>query len=418
MKWLLAGAGVISAAMALDLSAPFPADHDHPAIEYETRPEHNVISELNAKLREGKARLEFAGVSGYLRSTLEALHVPIESQLVVFSKTSLQQRIISPTNPRTIFFGDSVAVAWVRGEPFVEIAAADAQQGVIFYTLDQRATEQPAFVRRDSCLQCHEDFATLDVPGMLVRSVFPAVDGTARRPLGEFVTDQRSPFRERWGGWYVTGKSAGLRHMGNLTFTSSEDAGPLPKSADPDSLAGKFEVSAYLSPYSDIVALLVFNHQMRMINLLTRAAWEVRLAEYQGSAQKPALVRDAAREIVDYMLYINEAPLAGRVQGTSGFAEKFSAEGPMDRRGRSLRQFDLQRRVMRYPCSYMIYTPAFDALPAALQEAVYRRLWQILSGEEKGAKYARLSRTDREAVMEILRETKQGLPPYFQSARQ
>src|SRR5690348_5305527 len=148
LVWLTAGAGVLTAAMALDLSAPLPADHDHPAIEYETRPEHNVISELNARLREGKARLEFASVSGYLRSTLEALHVPIEAQLVVFSKTSLQQRIISPTNPRTIFFGDSVAVAWVRGEPFVEIAAEDAQQGVIFYTLDQRATEPPVFVRR------------------------------------------------------------------------------------------------------------------------------------------------------------------------------------------------------------------------------------------------------------------------------
>ena len=413
--WLMAGGGALTAAMALDLSAPLPADHDHAAIEYETRPEHNVISELNGKLHEGRVRLEFAGVSGYLRSTLEALHVPIESQLVVFSKTSLQQRIISPNNPRTIFFGDSVAVAWVRGEPFVEIAAEDAQQGVIFYTLDQRATDQPVFVRGDSCLQCHEDFATLDVPGMLVRSVFPAADGTARRPLGEFVTDQRSPFRERWGGWFVTGKSGGLRHMGNLTFTSSEDGAPLPNSADLDSLAGKFETSAYLSPYSDIAALLVFNHQMRMINLFTRAAWEVRLAEYQEQSKNTALVRDAAREIVDYMLYIGETPLAGRIQGTSGFAEKFSAEGPRDRRGRSLRQFDLERRLMRYPCSYMIYSPAFDALPPSLKEAVYRRLWDILSGEERSSKYGGLSAVDRQAVLEILRETKKALPEYFRA---
>src|SRR5579871_1334083 len=378
---LLLGLACLTAALALDFSAPLPADHDHPALAYDMLAEHNIISSLNTQLRDGQVHLAFEGPSGYLRSTLDALQVPVESQVVVFSKTSLQQHIINPTNPRTIFFNDSVAVGWVRGEPFVEIAAEDAQQGVVFYTLDQRAAGPPVFVRRNSCLQCHEDYATLGIPGMLVRSVFPAVDGTPRRPLGEFVTDQRSPFQERWGGWYVTGKSGGLRHMGNLTFINSEDAGPLPKSADLDSLAGKFETGSYLSPYSDIVALLVFNHQMRMINLFTRTAWEVRLAEYHGQSKNPALIRDAAREIVDYMLYMSEAPLVGRVQGTSGFADKFSAEGPEDSRGRSLRQFDLERRLMRYPCSYMIYSPAFDALPPALKEAVYRRLWDVLSNE-------------------------------------
>jgi|SRR5579871_996879 len=411
---LLLGLACLTAALALDFSAPLPADHDHPALAYDMLAEHNIISSLNTQLRDGQVHLAFEGPSGYLRSTLDALQVPVESQVVVFSKTSLQQHIINPTNPRTIFFNDSVAVGWVRGEPFVEIAAEDAQQGVVFYTLDQRAAGPPVFVRRDSCLQCHEDYATLGVPGMLVRSVFPAPDGTARRPLGEFVSDHRSPFRERWGGWYVTGSSGGLRHLGNLTFNNSESAGAIPKPVDLKSLAGKFETGDYLSPYSDIVALMVFNHQMRMINLFTRAGWEVRLAQYQKLSANPALLHDAARELVDYLLYVDEAPLSGRVESTSGFAEKFSAEGPRDSRGRSLRQFDLARRLMRYPCSYMIYSPAFDGLPPALKEAVYRRLWQILSGEEKGPKYARLSQSDRHAIVEILRGTKPGLPAYFQ----
>ncbi|HEV2688728.1 MAG TPA: hypothetical protein VGV35_09245 [Bryobacteraceae bacterium] len=416
-KFLPVGLVCITAALALDFTRPFPGDRDHPAIEYGVRPEHNAISELNAKLRDGKIRLAFDGTPGYLRSTLEALSVPVESQLVVFSKTSLQQRIISATNPRTIFFNDSVAVAWVRGEPFVEVAAEDSQQGVIFYTLDQRATDKPVFIRRDGCLQCHEDYATLGVPGMLVRSVFPAPDGTAMRPLGEFVSDHRSPFQERWGGWYVTGKSGGLRHLGNLTFTNSEDAGPVPKAVDLASLEGKFETSSYLSPYSDIVALMVFNHQMRMINLLTRAGWEVRFADHEGQSRNTALLRDAAQELADYMLYVDETPLPGPIQGTSGFAEKFSAVGPKDSRGRSFRQFDLERRLMRYPCSYLIYSQAFDALPRALKEAVYGRIWQILSGEEKAAKYARLSLADRQAIVEILRETKMDLPDYFQAVR-
>ena len=411
-KAILAGFAFLTTAVALDFTRPFPADPDHPAIGYPVRPEHNLVSELNARLAEGKTRLTFEGTPGYLRSTLQALDVPIESQLVVFSKTSLQQRIISPANPRTIFFNDSVAVGWVRGEPFVEVAAEDDQQGVIFYTLDQRAADKPVFVRRDGCLQCHEDYATLGVPGMLVRSVFHSPDGTALRPLGEFVTDQRSPFQERWGGWYVTGRAGGLRHLGNLTFPNPDDAGPIPKAADLDSLAGKFETGADLSPYSDIAALLVFTPQARMINLLTRAAWEVRLAGHQQQVP-PELLRDAAAEIVEYLLYVDETPLPVRIQGTSGFAEKFSARGPRDSRGRSLRQMDLQRRLMRYPCSYMIYSPAFEALPAALKEAVYARLWRILSGTETALKYARLSAADRAAIVEILRETKPGLPGYF-----
>jgi hypothetical protein len=404
------GVVCVGLAAALDLSAPFRGDRDDAVIGYAVRPEHNAVSELNARLQDGSVRLVFDGTPGYLRSVLQALDVPVESQLVVFSKTSLQQQIISATNPRTIFFNDSVAVAWVRGEPFVEVAAQDAEQGAVFYTLDQRAAEKPVFVRRDFCLQCHEDPATLGVPGMLARSVYPAADGMPIRPLGEFVSDHRSPFAERWGGWYVTGKSGGLQHMGNLTFADAHDAPPVPKARDISSLDGKFETNSYLSPYSDVVALLVFNHQMRTINLLTRVGWEAR---FGGDA---ALLRDAARELVDYLLYVDETPLTGRVQGTSGFAERFSGQGPKDSQGRSLRQFDLERRMMRYPCSYMIYSAAFDALPAALKETVYRRLWQILSGEEKSRKYARLSAASRQAVLEILRETKKDLPEYFQVA--
>jgi hypothetical protein len=135
-------------------------------------------------------------------------------------------------------------------------------------------------------------------------------------------------------------------------------------------------------------------------------------------AHGPGVVMsDAAREIADYMLFVDEAPLAGPIKGTSGFAEVFAARGPADGKGRSLRQLALKRRLMRYPCSYMIYSEAFDALPAQARDAIYKRIWQILSGEEKAATYARLSSTDRQAVIEILRETKPGLPAYFQSLK-
>ncbi len=400
----------VAAAWA-ELSSGFNAALDHPAIQYDTRPANDPVAALNRNIQEGKVQLRFEGPSGYLRSVLDALRIPVESQLVVFSKTSLQAPIITPTNPRSLFFNDSVAAGWVRGEPFVELAAEDPRQGVIFYTLDQLPAAKPVFERQDRCLQCHESFSSLGVPGTLLRSSFVARDGQPLRQLGDYLNDHRSPFKERWGGWYVTGQHVPTGHLGN-TLVMNPQIAPALQAPSLASLQGKFDTSPYLSPYSDIVALLVFDHQMHMINLLTRMGWDTRLALYRREDIARS-VRDDAKELVDYLLFIDEAPLDGKIEGTSGFAGKFAASGPRDRKGRSLRDLDLDRRLMRYPCSYMIYSPAFDALPAEAKDAIYRRMWEILSGQEKAAKYAHLTSADRQAIVEILRDTKKDLPPYF-----
>jgi hypothetical protein len=278
----------------------------------------------------------------------------------VFSKTSIQSLRIEPSNPRVLYFNDSVVVGWVRGG-FIELAAEDPGRGIAFYVLEQRPDER--IVRRDDCLNCHKSGTTL------MRSVTSAPDGI---PSHEFDTDSRTPFDKLWGGWYVTGATVPAVHRGNAVFESK---------------------TRELTPTSDVVALLVFGHQLHMMNLLAHP--------------------DNINELVDYLLFVDEAPLPGRIRGSSGFSEKFSAGGPRDHLGRSLRQFDLKRRLMRYPCSYMIYTDAFDALPAAVRQAVYRRLWSILSGKETDSRYERLSTADREAVIEILRDTKTDLPAYF-----
>jgi len=61
---------------------------------------------------------------------------------------------------------------------------------------------------------------------------------------------------------------------------------------------------------------------------------------------------------------------------------------------------------MRYPCSYMIYSAAFDALPAEARDAVYHRMHGILDGDVRDPKYARLTTADRAAIVSILMETK------------
>jgi len=384
-----------------------------PAVAYATQQPHDAIAQLNEKLAVGSTTLPYEPASGYMRSVLSALDVPIDSQLAVFSKTSVQARIISPVNPRTLFFNDRVVVGWPRGG-FIEAAALDPQLGVVFYTLNQQASASPRFERGNGCLACHVSVeATLGVPGMLLRSEAARTDGATMRKLGNEVVDHRLPLSKRWGGWYVTGRDVAVASRGNLMMRDETEEAflTMPRAIAADTLHGKFDLAGYLSPYSDIVALMVLDHQLHMMNLLARLSWETRAAE--GKPDAKALIDAVAREVVDYLLFVDEAPLPTRVEGSSGFAERFSARGPKDSRDRSLYQLDLATRLLRYPCSYMIYSDAFDGLSAEAHDAVYRHMYAVLSGAEQTPRYSRLSPADRRAIIDILRETKRDLPAYF-----
>jgi hypothetical protein len=383
---------------------------NHPAISYERAPVSNAVSQLNARLRTGEVTLESNGPSGYLESLLKVLHIPVESQVLVFSKTSFQAPRINPKNPRAIFFNDTVSVGWVRGGAVLELMVQDPKQGAIFYTLEQTQTGAPQFERNDTCASCHTSDATQNVPGPFVGSVFPGVDGiTMYGPA--YTTDHRSPFELRWGGWYVTGTHTATRHMGNAVATDPSDLAAMvtPATVHVTNLEGRFDMAGYLSPHSDIVALLVLEHQAQMLNLITRTGWEART----GAADAGRTLDQAAAQLVDYMLFVDEAPLPGPVTGTSSFAAAFNATGRRDSRGRSLRDLDLTRRLLKYPCSYLIYSEPFDAMPLSAKALVYARLWEVLSGRERGERYNVLSAADRQAILEILRETKTDLPEYF-----
>lgn len=405
---------------AIVLSAQFddsPFDLDHPAIAYSTRLTTNVADALNARALAGQVSLPYDDTTGYLKPVLDALNVSVDSQIVVFSKTSLQSQIIQPRNPRVIYFNDSVAVAWVRGG-FIEIAAHDPAQGAVFYRVLRATAGPPTMFRDNGCLQCHNSFATLGVPGFLAKSVPSAVDGNALPWLGNYLTDHRSPITERWAGWFVTGKAGTSRHLGNAPVADRniDDVKIEDANLNLGDLRSRFDTRGYLSPHSDVVALLVFDHQLRMMNLLTRIGWQARTLAHDGRSEAAILtgLRDIATETVDYMLFVDEAPLSG-VSGTSGFAESFSRRGPRDSKGRSLRDLDLKQRLFTHPCSYMIYSDAFEQLPPAAKRAIYARLWDVLSGAVRAPKYARLSAVDRDRIIEILRETKTDLPASFSS---
>jgi hypothetical protein len=381
---------------------------DHPAVNYTLAEARDPVAQLDRRLREGEVQLTAEPISGYLRPILNALGVTVDSQIATFAKRSLQRTAISRTNPRVIFFNDNVWVGWVRGG-FIELASQDPGLGTIFYVLEETGG-RPRFTRKHDCLDCHYSYATAGVAGLLARS-------TARFPV-----DQTVPLAERWGGFFVTGVRGPGRHLGNGPANEDDASRDAPAATLP-SFAREFDASGYPSTQSDVVALMVFDHQTRVTNLLNRIGWEARVAAHQARTgerttpskehptdQPPISMEDAAREVVDYLLFLNEAPLPNPIKGASGFAERFAAQGLRDRKGRSLRQVELRTRLLRYPCSYMIYAPVFEGLPAAAKDAIYRRLWEVLSGE---AGTARLSLADRRAIVEILRDTKPDLPSYF-----
>jgi len=397
---------------------PLPNALAHPAIGYYTRPTHDPVADLVRRIGDGEVRLDFDGATGYLKPVLDALQVPVESQMLVMSKTGVQGLHTDPSNPRAIYFTDAVTVGYIRGAPLLEFAVQDPEQGVQFYALDQKPQAIPLFDRRRGCITCHQVYSTLHVPGMLARSVFVTPGGLQLPGSGSYDPDDRTPFRLRWGGWYVTGTHGSMRHMGNAMFTSVEnrDAAISDETLNRTSLEGLFDGRGYPSADSDIVALMVFQHQSRLINLITRVGWDARVAANQGRADfASGPLREAVSEVVDSLLFVDEEPLTDTVKGTTRFAEIFAAQGPADSRGRSLRQLDLERRLQRYPCSYMIYSAAFRALPGELRAAIYGRMGEILSGRDNSPKYARLTVADRRAVVEILVETQPDLPPDFRS---
>ena len=385
------------------------AMRNHPAINYVKTPPADPVARLNERLQQGEVTLEFNGPSGYLESVLNALEVPSDSQILVFSKTSFQAPRISPQNPRALFFNDTVSVGFVRGGEVLEFVAQDPRQGSMFYTLEQDPSKPPRFTRDMSCVQCHTWDGTANVPGWFLGSVWPAEDGRALDATG-YGTDHRTSFDVRWGGWYVTGKHAFPSHMGNAVVPEGGDLASLvtPQSVHVESLEGRFDMTGYPSQYSDLVALLIIEHQARMSSLITRVNWEARLGAEAGRPLSAAV-----DELVDYMLFVDEVPLPGPVSGASTFAKTFPSRGPRDSKGRSLRDLDLQTRLMKYPASYMIYSEPFQALAPEVKQAIYTRVWAVLSGAEQDPRYARLTAADRQNIVEILRETVPDLPAYF-----
>jgi hypothetical protein len=358
---------------------------------------------LNGRLKMRTVQLEYRQKNGYLRALLDALEVPVESQLLVFSKTALNQKLVNPQNPRAVYFNDEVTVGWVPGAASIELTAIDPLKGPIFYTLLQSPEKPPRLQRESRCLACHAGTTTLQVPGLMVRSFL--TDKTGKPIVGYSRTTHDSELKKRWGGWYVTGKHGTATHTGNV-FGKQEIAEHKHRPAlrgNITDLSPFISVGDYESPHSDIVAHLVLDHQLHGLNLLHRAGHETRLGRRS----------DVEERLIRYLLFVDEPPLTAEVRGTSGYARWFAAQKPRDGQGRSLREFDLKTRLFKHRLSYLIYSPSFDGLPGEVKERLYRRLWDILMGKDKSPDFNTIPAAERSAIIEIVRATKAELPEYW-----
>ncbi|HEX8520623.1 MAG TPA: hypothetical protein VF669_00120 [Tepidisphaeraceae bacterium] len=398
--------------------------YEEEPIKYSDSTPHDPVAMLKDQLDQGKLKLECSPAHGYLESLLKHLNISPSSQTLVFSKTSFQRNRISPKNPRALYFNDDVYVGYVPGGDLLEIASTDPKLGTVFYTLHQRSSDQPLKILRqtDNCLQCHGESMTNDTPGLLIRSVFPDERGNPILSAGTFLSTHESPIKERWGGWYVTGKTA-EPHLGNQRFTERENQAPEPLGED-----AKPDLSEYPKPTSDVVALMVLEHQVEAHNRITRANYDALRALRdekivadamgekfkEGEHSESTLRRVAAgcEPLIQYLLFSGETLLKGSVQCDPSFKADFTSKGPRDAKGRSLRDFDLKTRLFRHPCSYLIYSPALDALPEIAQGYIQKKLYDILTGKDAGDAFKHLTPADRTAILEILRDTK----PTFRAA--
>jgi len=398
-------------------------DFDAAPIRYSASTPKNSISQLQARLDTGKATLPYDDHFGYLRAVLDELKVPKSSQMLVFSKTSLQRQRIAPATPRALYFNDEVYVGFCQNGDVLEFSAVDPKLGTVFYTLDQTESTTPKFVRQsDNCTICHASSNTRGVPGHLVRSVFSDGAGYPILSSGTFRIDHTSPLKDRWGGWYVTGTHGSQSHLGNRTYRkgTADEIAADGSGHNLKQLDGKLAVADFITPHSDIVALMLLEHQTEGHNRIVRAAFETRKALHHESELNRELkeptgkrwesttsrIRAACEPLVEYLLMCEEAPLEGPIAGTSGYAAEFAELSPRDSRGRSLRDLDLERRIFRYPLSYLVYSEAFDALPVEAKAYVRRRFQEVLSGTDRSPTFAHLSSDDRRAILEIVRETK------------
>jgi hypothetical protein len=411
-----------SATILIPQEGPLLYDREYPMMGYSTRLPTDPVAQLHEKFSNAELSLKYDPQHGYLNDLLAVLDIDPESQVLVYSDTSLNVGLIRANNPRAIYFNDETYIAWVPESDAIEIATMDPDLGPVFYVLHQTQDNNPGPIRHNGlCLRCHDSLTMSGggVPRFIVGSGYTSFTGALVSHEGWILTKQETPLRFRWGGWYVTGEHGNQVHLGNIVVGKPEELQDLEsiRKGNLENIASFINPENYLTNYSDIDALMVMEHQIQIQNLITRVNYDVRKALFENAMKNGATkagitdteldtINAIIEPLIMAMLMVDEAEITAPIMGNSGFRAKFENRGKLDSKGRSLRMLDLNTRMFHYPLSYLIYSRAFDALPDIARGYVYERLNQVLSGEDDSELFSHLDEKDRKAIKEILSETK------------
>jgi hypothetical protein len=410
---------------AMPTPTKLPYDSEYPVMRYGRTPTHNAIAQLQQRLAAGSVKLTFTAPRGYLDSLLQALAIDPSSQVLVYSKTSLQKGKISAATPRALYFDANTYVGYVQDGENLELAAMDSELGQVFYTLPNHALAAPQLQRETlTCLACHDTYEMSGggVPRFLLMSSYVDIHGNQLTHEDSILTTDETPLESRWGGWYVTGHTGQQVHVGNILVTDVQQLVKLDavRRGNIDTLDELFDTKPYLTDKSDVVALLVLQHQETVQNLITRVNFEVRNALARAGDKPGALAVKTRAELQGFMddlakamLFGDAVPYTDAIRGNSGFDVWFQQQGLKDPQGRSLRELDLKTRLLRYPLSYLVYTPAFDGLPEYARDYLFGRFAAVLQGHDAADSYAFMSMTERRATLQILTATKPAFAQYL-----
>jgi hypothetical protein len=376
---------------------------------YSQRALHDPFTRLKAEIENGRVTLDQSGQAAFLKSLLDALNVPAESQILVFSTTSLQLSLISPANPRALYFNEDVYVGFIPGGK-IEVLSLDPELGGIFYIFPiPRAGEKLQPERSGRCMNCHSAADSRYIPGLVLQSVVPAPGGGSLDAFRKEETGHQIPYDQRFGWWYITGQGGMTNHWGNLI--GHMRAGEISRQMiEPGE---RFDFGKYLVPRSDLLAHLLLEHQAGFANRVLEATYRTRyllhLSAGQLNAAQDAELDAVARAVIRYILFADEPALPmGGVQGDESFKKAFLRNRRVASNGDSLKDFDLRQRLFANRCSYMIYSPIFAALPVEIKSRILRELALALREHDKS--YPHLAPEEKRTIRRILEETFPGLP--------
>jgi len=308
----------------------------------------------------GQVRMDVASPQAFLRQLLLELEIPVASQVLVFSKTSLQNSLISPATPRAIDFSEEAYAGWCQDGLF-ELIGIDPENGPQFYTLSfpYLRGEKPELATSETCVSCHESSRTEGVKGMLVRSVYTDENRATAASRRQFRQRTRESIARALGRLVChrtprCGSAHGQRDRPRDRERSPSRPHQRRECDRPGEL---LPTRPYLTNSSDLVALMVLEHQCTMHNLITGAGRSTREAmarqrDLQKAFGEPVtdvpegsaagVIHNQAEKLLKHLLYCGEYALQDDgVDGGDAFQEAFRSNRHESKDGRSLKDFQL-----------------------------------------------------------------------------